>query len=354
METTTVVNIHRTGQSRLPASGPDLSEFGRTPTDHMFIARYAGGEWGEARIEPFQDLRLSPFTLALHYAQTIFEGLKAFRRADGRVSIFRAEANWERMNFSAARMCMPSIPRELFMEGLIELTRLDQDWTPVEEGAALYLRPFMFASDARLGVHVGREYLFLIVATPVREIYPHPLKVKVELKYARAVKGGTGAAKCGGNYAGALYPTMLAQREGFDQVLWTDGRYHRFIEESGTMNVMCVIDDKLVTPPLNDAILAGITRDSLLNLARDMDIPVEERPLSVAELESTLADGRLTEAFGVGTAAVVAPIQEIAVRERRYSLSPRLDNVMFRLKRRLNDIRTGKLEDTRGWNWVID
>ncbi len=354
MDITLNLDVSRTKQSRLDEVDFENLEFGAIPGDHMLIARYRHGEWEDARIEPFHDLRLSPFALVLHYSQTIFEGLKAFRMDDGRINVFRPDRNYERMLRSAERMCLPEIPRDLFIDGMMQLISLDRAWVPRQKDMALYIRPFLFASENKLGVKPADECLFMIVTSPVPPFYPRPLKVRMETHFVRAAPGGTGAAKCGGNYAGALYPAKLAKEDGFDQVIWTDACHHQFVEESGTMNLMFVIDGKVVTPPLSDSILAGITRDTLLTLARDLNIPAEERPISVEEVRTALRNGRLTEAFGAGTAAVVAPIEQITIGEEDFRLNVTADKTMFRLRAALDDIRMGRVADRYGWNWVVE
>jgi len=246
------------------------------------------------------------------------------------------------------------VPEHVFMDGLRQLIEIDEAWVPNQPGSALYLRPFVYASEARFGVKISDQYRFVIFTGPVGPLYPKPLKVKVETEYIRAAKGGTGYAKCGGNYGGAYYPTRLAQQAGFDQVLWTGGPDNKYIEESGTMNVMFVIDDVLVTPPLSDTILDGVTRDSLLRLANELGYGTSERPVSLAELELAFRKGILTEAFGVGTAAVIAPIQSIHINGRDFQLPGYShENVMYKIKHRLEDIRTGRQADTNEWNFVL-
>lgn len=327
--------------------------FGQQPTEHMFIAAYRNGKWNDTRIIPFTDLSLSPFALGLHYGQTVFEGMKAFLMNDGQISIFRPQKHHERFTKSLQRMCMPEVPEGLFMEALHQLVRLDSDWIPSEEDGALYLRPFMIASEERLGVKVADEYLFLIVATPAYSYYTHPLRVKVETNYIRAADGGTGATKCGGNYGGALYPTQLARQAGYDQVLWTDARHHEFIEESGTMNVMFFMDNTLITPPLSGTILDGVTRDSLLTLAKDAGMNIAERPVSYREIQNALEYGKRVEAFGAGTAAVIAPIEFLAIGNKEYRCYVGPDARMFELQRALYDIRKGAAPDKFHWNYMI-
>ncbi len=327
--------------------------FGETVTDHMFVANYANGKWEKGKLLPFGDLLLSPMTLALHYGQSVFEGLKAYRTVQGDIAIFRPEKHWERLNITMERFCMPKLPKPIFMEGLQKLLEQDQAWLPEHEGSSLYIRPFVFATDARFGYRVSETYQFIIFCGPVGSYYAKSLKVRVEPRYVRAAEGGTGYAKCSGNYGGAIYPTELAKKEGFDQVLWTDAQAHQYIEESGTMNVMFVINNTLVTPPLTTTILDGVTRDSTLQLARYWKIPVEERKISTTELEECLINGALTEAFGVGTAATVAPISVIGIRDKLYEVEePTYQSISSWVLKTLSDIRYGRQNDIFGWNYL--
>ena len=327
--------------------------FGKVPTDHMFISEYTGGGWHDARIAPFSDLTLSPIALCLHYGQTVFEGMKAFRQADGRISLFRPEKHYDRFSKSLARMCMPPVPYDLFIDALDKLIDLDRDWAPADADGSLYIRPFMIATEARVGVKVSDEYLFMVVATPAYQYYAEPLKVKVEITYVRAAEGGTGTTKCGGNYGGAFYPTQQAREEGFDQVIWTDAKTHSLIEESGTMNLMFYWNDRLVTPPLSGTILDGITRDSLLTLAGELGIKTEVRPVKWQELEEALAAGEKVEAFGAGTAAVIAPIRSITINGNVYECYTGEDAVMYRLRDTLHALRVGERPDIYGWNHIL-
>jgi len=316
--------------------------------------------WQQPMILPFANLSLSPATLALHYGQTVFEGMKAFRMTtrsgerDNLVNIFRIDKHYERFVRSLDRMCMAVPPREIFMEGLKTLVKTDRAWVPRQAGAALYLRPFVYASEAKFGIKISDQYRFVIFTGPVPELFAKPLSVKVETDYVRAVKGGTGFAKCGGNYGGAYYPTKLAREQGYDQVLWTDGKENKFIEESGSMNVLFVINDVLVTPPLSDSILDGVTRDSLLTLARELGYTTEIRPVSVEELEHAFKNKTISEAFGAGTAAVVAPIKRIHINGIDYDLPANgQESLQNTLKEKLTRIRTGEEEDRYGWNCVV-
>ena len=353
METAEII-IRKAKRSGLKAVDFNNLEFGKYVADHMLVCDYADGEWQTPQIVPFSNLSMSPTTLALHYGQTVFEGMKAFRMDNGDVNIFRIDKHYERLVRSLERMCMAVVPEAVFTEGLRQLVEIDDAWVPDEPGSALYLRPFVYASEARFGVKISDEFRFVVFTGPVGPYYPKPLRVKVETEYIRAAKGGTGYAKCGGNYGGAFYPAKLAQQAGYDQVLWTGGRDNKFIEESGTMNVMFVIDGVLVTPPLSDTILDGVTRDSLLRLANDLDYPTAERPVSVAELELAFRNGTLTEAFGAGTAAVIAPIQSINIGGRDFQLPEYShETLMHKIKHRLDAIRTGRQADTYEWNFVI-
>lgn len=354
MTTTLDINIQKTKDSRIDSVDFEHLEFGKYISDHMFIAEYRNGTWEAPQIKPYAWLSMPPAMLALHYGQSVFEGMKAFRMEDGNVSIFRIKKHYERMRRSMDRFCMPTLPYELFAEGIQQLVSVDADWVPSSEGSALYIRPFVFASEERFGVGPANEYKFIIFTGPVGSYYAKPLRVKVEDHYMRAAPGGVGFAKCAGNYGGALYPTQKAKEEGFDQVLWTDGSAQLNIEESGTMNVMFVIDNILVTPPLSDVILDGITRDSLLTIAKEMGYKVEQRPISAFELAEAHQQGKLQEAFGVGTAAVASPIQTIFLKGNEYTI-PAYDEKSFhqKAKKHLTAIRTGMEKDVYSWNSIV-
>ncbi len=354
MEVITRIPVKKATHSNIGEVNWKHLEFGKYESDHMFICTYKNGEWGQAQIKPFQNISLSPTALVLHYGQSIFEGMKAFRMRDGGINIFRIDKHHERLNASLDRMCMPPVPFDLFEAALHSLVKTDEAWVPGGEDVALYIRPLVFASEAKFGVKVSDEYTFIIITGPVSTLYQKPIKVKVERRYIRAAKGGTGYAKCSGNYGGAFYPTQKARKEGFDQVLWMDALEHEYIEESGTMNLMFVIDGKLITPPLSDTILDGITRDSLLTIAKDLSIETEERPVSIKEIIKALDDKKTVEVFGAGTAAVIAPINVIGIDGELYQLPAYDDNsVMFRLKKELEMIRSGRSEDVYGWNNIV-
>ncbi len=351
MKTSLAIPVVSTKKSRLPETDFSNLVFGKTISDHMFVADYKNGEWTDLRIEPFAPLELSPANATLHYGQSIFEGLKAYRNEEGEVLVFRADANWSRMNESAERMCMPSIPEEIFMEGLVQLLELDKDWVPHAKGSSLYIRPYMFAMDNYIGVKPSETYKFIIFTCPVGNYYSKPVSVKVETEFTRATEGGTGAAKTAGNYAASLYPALRAQKAGYDQLLWTDGKSHSKIEESGTMNVMFKIKGTIITAPINSGtILKGITRNSVLQLAKDWNQPVEERFLTVSELETALIEGTLEEAFGTGTAATIAHIERIQVNGKDYILPQKpADAFSHRVLAELDGIKYGSIEDPHHW-----
>lgn len=346
--------VLQTYTSRLPSVDFNKLGFGDILSDHMFVAEYNKGEWTSAKIVPYGDLSLNPAMLALHYGQSVFEGMKAFKNTKGELSIFRAQKHYQRFLKSLDRMCMAPVPEHLFIGGMEQLIKLDEAWVPTIEGGSLYIRPFAFATESRLGVKISDKYLFIILTSPVGPYYSKPVRVKVEDHFVRAAEGGAGYAKCSGNYGGAYYPTKLANEQGFDQVLWTDAKEHKYIDESGTMNVMFVIDGKLVTPKLTTAVLDGVTRDSILTLAKEMSVTVEERKFSVAELETAFKNKTITEAFGAGTAAVVAPIASINIHGTDYSLPEVTANsFQLRVKKKLTDIRLGIEPDTHQWNHII-
>jgi branched-chain amino acid aminotransferase len=357
------IPVKRAYQSRLKEVDWDNIELGTYTTDHMLVCDYSDGAWQTPEIQPFGPFQLSPTTLALHYGQTIFEGMKAFRTVDGRVHIFRPDRHYERLARTTERMCMPTPPEDVFMEGMRRLVELDAAWVPGQAGTSLYLRPMEFATGTKLTVRVSDNYRFAIIALPAAAYFGKPLRVKVEQQYVRAVRGGTGFAKCGGNYGGAFYPTQQARAEGYDQVIWTDGIEHRYLEEMGMMNLFCVIDGVLVTPPLGDSLLDGVTRDSLLTIALDAGLTVEERPVTVEELREGLERGKVEEVFGAGTAAVVAPIETIGIDGMDYALpvvgvagterAAGSKSVAMFLKQELDAIRYGQKEDVYGWNKYV-
>ncbi len=343
------IKITKTENSRINEVDFDNIPFGKVFSDHMFSMDYANGEWSNFEITPFQNLNFSPAMSSLHYGQSIFEGMKAYRKED-KIYTFRAKDNFERLNKSANRMCMPNIPNELVMEALEQLLKLDQKWIPDNDSNSLYLRPFMFATDEYVGIRPSETYKFIIFGCPVGSYYTEPLKVKIESHYTRAANGGVGEAKAAGNYAASLYPAKLAKEEGYHQLLWTDSKEHKYIEESGTMNVMFVIDGKLISPDLSGTILPGITRKSVLEIVRSWGIEVEERKIEVSEIITAMENGTLQEAFGAGTAATIAQIHTIGYEGKNYVL-PEISErkISNKVLTFLTRIKRGQEEDKWGW-----
>ncbi|MFN7117464.1 MAG: branched-chain amino acid aminotransferase [Saprospiraceae bacterium] len=347
---TSTIKITRTQHSRLPNTDLTNVPFGKFFSDHMFIADFNGKEWVNARIEPFGPLHLHPATLALHYGQAIFEGMKASKSFDGRPLLFRPEMHARRINASAHRLSMPEFPEDLFLDAVSQLVAVDRDWIPTSEGSALYLRPLMIATDEFIGVRPSQHYSFIIFTCPVGPYYAKPVRLWVEQEYVRAVNGGTGEAKAAGNYAGALYPTKLAQDRGYDQVMWMDAHEFKYIQEVGTMNIFFVIGDKIITPATDGAILRGITRDSFLKILREKGYKVEERPISIDEVVAAYQAGQLKEAFGAGTAAVVSHVEAIGYQDIVMELPPiHTREIGDMLHAEINGLRDGTIEDTYGW-----
>lgn len=328
--------------------------FGKYFTDHMFIVEYTEGiGWHDARIQPYGPLAIDPASPVLHYSQEIFEGLKAYRRADGGLQMFRPIENANRMNQSAERMCMPPLDADFQVKAMKMLVEMEEGWVPHMEGTSLYLRPTMIADGAELGVHPAKKYLYYIICAASGSYYKNgmaPVKIHIEDHYVRAVKGGTGAAKTGGNYSASLKAAAEAAKKGFDQVLWLDGRENKYVEEVGAMNMIFVMDGKLVTAPTGGSILPGITRKSVLQLAQDKGLTVEERPISVAELFEAYESGRLTEAFGTGTAAVISPVGLLEYHGKEMHLSDgKIGPIAQEIYDTLTGIQRGEREDPYGW-----
>lgn len=354
MSDTLNIKITTSQTSRLKETDFSNLPFGHIFSDHMFVADYADGEWKNFQIMPYGNLSMSPAMASLHYGQTFFEGLKAYKHPDGKIVVFRPDKNAERFNLSAQRMCMPELPTEIFLQSIAALVNIDKGWIPTAAGTSLYIRPYMFATDPYLGVQPSKTYKYIILTCPVGAYFSKPLKVKVEDKYSRSSEGGFGFAKTGGNYGGSLFPAQEALKEGFDQIIWTDGHDHAYVEELGAANVMFIIDGVLVTPSTRDTILKGVTRDTVLTLARKWGVPIEERRVAVAEVIDALKAGKLTEAFGVGTAATIAPIASIGHKGEIYTL-PDQSKAEFSNKalKTLNEVRYGTAADEFGWNYVI-
>jgi branched-chain amino acid aminotransferase len=329
--------------------------FGKQFTDRMFVMNYKTGQgWHDARIQPYQNFSLDPAAMVLHYAQEIFEGLKAFRRPDGQIALFRPMDNFRRFNHSARRMCMPETDESFMLASLKELIRLEADWVPRNEGTSLYIRPTMIASEPMLGVRPAEEYLCYIIVCPVGAYYKGglaPVKIWISDHYVRATDGGTGEVKTGGNYAASLYAAREAAEKGYDQVLWLDAKEKKYVEEVGSMNLCFISDGKLVTSPLSGTILDGITRRSVLELARFNGIEVEERALSVDEIFAGVESGSITEAFGTGTAVVISPVGQFTYKDRTVVLGDgqTTGRVTQELYDTLTDIQYGRMPDPHGW-----
>ncbi len=324
--------------------------FGKNFTDHMLVADYENGEWKNVEIKPYAPFEVDPSSAVLHYGQTIFEGIKAFKNEKGEVVIFRPDQNFIRFNTSAARMQMPQVPEWLFMEGMKQLIDLERAWIPSKPDASLYIRPFMIATDPFLGVRPSNSYKFMIILGPSGPYHAAPMKILIEQQYTRATPGGVGFAKNGGNYGASLYPVTLAQAKGYDQVLWTDAIEHKYVEEVGMMNVMFVIDGKIITPSLErGTVLKGVTRDSSITILREMGYEVEERNLLVSEIIEAHKKGLFQEVFGVGTAAVVSYISRLAHEEYVMDFDVDALKVAPALKNHLNDLRMGNIVDKHNW-----
>lgn len=356
MVTTPEIKIRKTEKSRIHPLTKDNIVFGAEQSDHMLICDYKDGKWGSPEIVPYENFSFSPATSFIHYGQAIFEGVKAYRQKDGSVAIFRPDANGRRLNVSAKRMDMPELPLEIFMEGMRQLINLDNQWVPEGAETSLYIRPFMMAMDAFIGVRTSLTYRFAIISSPAGPYYSKPVRIYVQDKYVRAVKGGIGFTKAAGNYGASMLPSNEVKKMGYDQILWTDAVEHKYVQEIGTMNVFFVIDGVAITPDLSGGtILAGITRDSIITLLKENNIPIEERQISIDELVTAHKAGKLQEAFGSGTAASMSFISDLTYNDESYYL-PELDTwkVAPLIKQQLDDIRYGRVEDKHNWIFKVD
>lgn len=351
IEDTLSIKITKTSNSRLQEVDWDNLPFGKVFSDHMLVMDYKDGAWQSTEIMPFQNLELHPATSAIHYGQSIFEGMKANKGENGEVMIFRPDLNAKRFKESSVRMCMPEIPEDMFVELIKRVVDFDRDWIPSKEGYSLYIRPFMFATDDFIGIKPSETYKFIIFTCPVGAYYSQPVRVKIEEYYTRAAQGGVGRAKTAGNYAASLYPAKLAQQQGFHQLVWTDAAEHKYIEESGTMNILFEINGKLVTPSEDmDTILRGVTKRSAVEIAKHWGVEVEERRVTVEEIVEGLRNGSVTDAFGAGTAATIAQIAAIGYRDEVFELPPvESRGISNKIKNYLNDLKAGKLEDEMNW-----
>ncbi|MEO1257293.1 MAG: branched-chain amino acid aminotransferase [Bacteroidota bacterium] len=346
------ISITKSSSSRLAGVDFNNLPFGRLFSDHMFICDYADGQWQDARIVPFENFSMHPASMVLHYGQAIFEGMKAFKNNDGTPVLFRPELHAARINASARRICMPDFPEQLFLDAIHKLVDLDQGWIPPQEGSAMYIRPTMVATDEFIGVKPSSTYRFFIFTCPVGPYYSAPVKLWADTEYIRAALGGTGEAKFAGNYGASLLPAKLAQEKGYDQVLWLDAKEFKYIQECGTMNIMFVIDGKIITPPLYGTILKGVTRDSAIKILSNAGYSVEEKMITIDEICEAHDNGKLQEAFGVGTAAVVSHVSTIGYKDKVMELPPVEDRKIGEfIKSTINGIRSGRVADE--FNWVI-
>ncbi len=344
-------HITKAERSKLNEMTLENIPFGKYFTDHMLEVDYENGEWKTPEIKPYQPLLLSPSLASLHYGQTIFEGIKAYRNAKtGEINIFRPHDNLKRFNLSAERMEMPPVPEEIFIEGMRKLIDLDKNWIPNKPDHSLYIRPFMFASDEMIGVRPSESYKFIIILSPTGPYYANPMRIYVEEQYVRAVPGGVGFVKAGGNYGGAMFPTAEAKKKGYDQVLWMDALEHRYIQEAGTMNVFFIINNTAITPDLEaGTILAGVTRDSVITVLKEMGLTVEERPIAIEEVVEAYKAGTLKEVFGTGTAAVISMIKEL--RYKDFIMNFDTDKAINApaVKAKMTAIKEGMTPDTHEW-----
>lgn len=350
--TSSKLNIQKTESSRLKEVDFNNLIFGSTFSDHMFECDYKDGKWQNPTIRPYGNLSISPGAKVFHYGQAVFEGMKAYKDEQGKVWLFRPDQNFERINKSSKRLAIPEFPREFFMEGLTNLVRMDKEWIQPGLGNSLYIRPFVMATQVGVSASPSTEYKFMILTTPVQAYYTGDVRVVIADHYSRAANGGVGAAKAAGNYGAQFYPTNLAREKGFQQVIWTDSE-HKYLEEAGTMNVFFRINDTLVTAPTSDRILDGVTRKSVIDIAKHNNIDVEIRPILVSELIEAAKDGSLKEIFGAGTAAVISPVSAVGYKEEVYDLVKPEDCFSTRFKNDLMNIQQNLSEDPFGWRYEV-
>ena len=348
------MKITRVQETKINSVDFENLVFGKTFTDHMFYCHYRDGKWQTPEITPYKPLTLDPSASVLHYGQAVFEGMKAFKDTDGKLWLFRPKDNFDRINLSAKRLQIPEFPESYFFEGMKNLLKLDQDWVKSGTGNSLYIRPFVFASQPSVQASASMEYVFMIICAPVKSYYTGgEINVLIAEEYSRAANGGVGFAKAAGNYAAQFYPTSEALKKGFQQIIWTDASNHEYLEEAGTMNIFFKIKGTLVTSPTNDRILDGITRKSIISIAKTDGIPVEERPIKVSEIKEAHENGTLEEIFGTGTAVVVLPIHSFSHQNKSYSL-PKETPLALQLKEKLVGIQYNTGEDPFNWRQAVD
>lgn len=346
--------VERAKTSKIDKVDFDNLPFGTVFTDHMMVSHYRNGAWESPKIVPYQPITLDPSAKIFHYGQSVFEGMKAYKDADKNVWLFRPLENQKRINISSKRLSIPEFPQDYFMDGLKTLLKIDHRWIPTSEGSALYIRPFVFASGNGFHASPSDEYTFIIACAPSGAYFSGKVKVLIEEKYSRSANGGVGFAKAGGNYAGQFYPTQLAVEKGYNQVIWTDDNTHEYIEEAGAMNIFVRINDTLITSPTSDRILDGITRKSIIEIAKDENIQVEIRKITVREVVEASKNGSLKEMFGAGTAAVISPISTYGYQGEDYDLPEPGNSYAELLKKRITDIQYNKAEDKFGWRYKVE
>ena len=343
------MQITKAKKSRIKTVNFSNLPFGTVFSDHMFICKFNEGKWNDPMIIPYGPIPMNPGSKVLHYGQSIFEGMKAFKNSNNELLLFRKNDNFKRLNKSAIRLSIPQIPEDLFMDGLVKLLSLDSDWCKNDDGYSLYIRPFVYASEDGVKASSAKEFTFIIITSPSTKYYSGEINLLVEENYARASKGGVGFAKAAGNYAASFYPTRQANLRGFQQVVWTDAVDHKYIEECGTMNIWFRIGDKLITPSLSDSILDGITRKSIITLAKDMGIIVEEKKILMSELVEAYRLNDLKEVFGSGTAVAISPISSITFRDQKMNFNNSNDDFSILLKEKLQKIQKGEAKDIHAW-----
>tara|TARA_B100001113_G_scaffold64108_1_gene49116 strand:- start:837 stop:1892 length:1056 start_codon:yes stop_codon:yes gene_type:complete len=347
------IQISRASKSKIDQVDFDNFSFGSVFTDHMFECDYVDGKWQNPKIVPYQSISIEPSASVFHYGQAIFEGMKAYKDSNDEVWLFRPKENVARFNKSSVRLAIPEFPEELFFDALKKLLTLEKDWVKKDEGSALYVRPFVIGNEFAIQASPSKNYKFMIICAPATPYYVGKVKVLVADKYSRAASGGVGYAKAAGNYAGQFYPTNLAKEKGFQQIIWTDSNEHKYLEEAGTMNVFFRIGDKLVTAPVTDTILDGVTRKSIIQIARDLGIDVDVRRITIDEIKEASRNNELKEIFGTGTAAVVSEISEFEHKDELFILPEIDDSYAKKLKERLVSIQTNKCEDPHSWRYKI-
>jgi len=353
LEVSQKIIVEKTRKSKIDQVDFSNLPFGQVYSDHMFVCDYEEGKWQQPKIIPYQNISLDPSAKIFHYGQSVFEGMKAYKDTQGDIWLFRPLDNQKRLNISAKRLAMPELPEDYFMEGLVTLLLLEKDWIPATKDSSLYIRPFLFASGNGFHASPSNKYKFIIACSPSGPYFGGKLKVLIEQHYSRSANGGVGFAKAGGNYAGQFYPTNLAIQKGYQQVIWTDDTTHEYIEEAGAMNIFVRIGDTLITAPTSDRILDGITRKSLIDLAKDQGIRVEVRKISVHEIVEAHDKGMLKEMFGAGTAAVISPIDGFGYQDKDYELPKMEDSYASKLKKQITDIQYNRSEDKFGWRYAV-